>query len=320
MLDVSFLLLLSPPVFSFPSFPCRLLFLYPFFSPPAFLRSLFLPLPFCLFPLLPRTISFACTFSPLSIHSSVLKSISNHYAGAYAPYPGLSLSELDHIRETILQPAVDGMRVEGRPYHGVLYAGIMLTRDGPRVLEFNCRFGDPETQVILPLMTSDLLPTLLACVPGASIRLADVPPIFSKDYAVAVVMASEGYPAAYPKGRVITGLDPASHQLVAAGPNVHVFHAGSQLDNGQLVTAGGRVLAVSSVAPTLKLAVVAAYAGLKTISFEGCRFRNDIAACGLVHLATKITYRDAGVDIDAGDRLVLAREPHTCIGKGRRKA
>lgn len=199
------------------------------------------------------------------------------------------------------------MRAEGCPYHGVLYAGIMLTPAGPRVLEYNCRFGDPETQAILPLMTSDILPTLLACIPGHAAGLTEAMPLFATDKScVAVVLVSRGYPEAYEQGFSIGGLTGDTYQLKSglAADSIILFHAGVKLDGKQLVTAGGRVLAAVCVKSTLQQAATGAYAAIKQIDFEGCQFRHDIGASAIKLLRNKITYEDAGVNIEEGDRLV----------------
>ncbi|RME59141.1 MAG: phosphoribosylamine--glycine ligase, partial [Caldilineae bacterium] len=157
--------------------------------------------------------------------------------GAFSPSPLATPTLLEEVERTVLRPTLAGMAAAGTPYKGVLYAGLMLTADGPKVLEFNCRFGDPETQVILPLLESDLVDIMLACVEG---RLDQVAPRWSDQAAVTVVMASGGYPGSYPKGKVITGVDEA------AAKGCLVFHAGTALAaDGRLVTGGGRVLAVT---------------------------------------------------------------------------
>jgi phosphoribosylamine--glycine ligase len=192
--------------------------------------------------------------------------------GAFAPPPDVGAALADEIRRTVLQPAVDGMAVRGTPYVGVLYAGIMLTAAGPRVLEFNCRFGDPETQAILPLLDGDLAEILLACVDG---RLDQVDVRWRSGACATVVLASEGYPGAYPKGRPISGLDEASGREAVA-----VFHAGTARRDGRVVTAGGRVLAVSATGDDLPSALACAYAGVACIHFEGMHYRRDIGKRG----------------------------------------
>jgi phosphoribosylamine--glycine ligase len=186
--------------------------------------------------------------------------------GAYAPAPACSPEMVDHLTQTILQPAVDGLRAEGRPFVGVLYAGLMLTAAGPRLLEFNCRFGDPETQVVLPLLASDLLEVCAACAEG---RLAEAELTWHTGAAACVVLASEGYPGAYPTGRAISGLGQAHPEAV-------VFHAGTRREGESVVTAGGRVLAVTGCGPNLSAALARAYEAVDLIQFEGAHFRRDI--------------------------------------------
>ncbi len=191
--------------------------------------------------------------------------------GAYAPAPIAPAGLVRELVATILQPVVAGMAAEGSPYVGVLYAGLMLTAAGPRVLEFNCRFGDPETQAILPLLESDLLEVAEACVAGELHRVA----VRWRDAAAAtVVAASEGYPGDYPRGRPIAGIEAA-----AALPGVVVFHAGTRrLADGRLVTDGGRVLAVTGVGADLRPALDRAYVGIRCIHFDGMHYRRDIGA------------------------------------------
>jgi phosphoribosylamine--glycine ligase len=191
--------------------------------------------------------------------------------GAYAPAPLVTPALLAEIKQTVLQPAVDGLRAEGKPYSGVLYAGLMLTAAGPRVLEFNCRFGDPETEVILPLLASDLMAVLQACLNGT---LDQVEVRWRSGTAATVVASSEGYPGSYPKGREITGL--AEAEVL---PQVAVFQAGTRrTEEGRLVTDGGRVLTVTGTGDTLKGALARAYAGMAQIHFQGKHFRRDIGA------------------------------------------
>jgi phosphoribosylamine--glycine ligase len=188
--------------------------------------------------------------------------------GAYAPAADVSEELVAEVVTTILQPAVERMADRGTPYVGVLYAGLMLTEDGPKVLEFNCRFGDPETQVVLPLLETDLYELALACVQG---RLQDVVVQWRPQACATVVMAAEGYPGSYEKGRPITGVDE-----VSSGDDTIVFHAGTKQQNGQLVTDGGRVLAVTALGPDLETALQRAYAGVAAIDFEGAHYRRDI--------------------------------------------
>ncbi|MFZ1752936.1 MAG: phosphoribosylamine--glycine ligase [Caldilineaceae bacterium] len=188
--------------------------------------------------------------------------------GAFAPSPLAAPAFLAEVERTILRPAIDGMAAEGAPYVGVLYAGLMLTDDGVKVIEFNCRFGDPETQVVLPLLASDLVELMEACIDG---RLDEVTPVWRAGAATTVVMASGGYPGEYAKGKEICGLAEAE----AAGCSV--FHAGTSLANGRLLTNGGRVLSVTGRGDDLAGATQQAYAGLAHISFDGAVWRTDIA-------------------------------------------
>ncbi len=198
--------------------------------------------------------------------------------GAFSPVPGLDESLLAEVKRTVLQPALDGMAARGTPYAGVLYAGLMLTDNGPKVLEFNCRFGDPETQVILPLLdqtspgAASLAEIMLACAEG---RLAEVAPRirWRAGACATVVMAAPGYPGPYPKGLPISGLSDA-----AALDDVMVFHAGTALRDDRVVTAGGRVLAVSGLGPDVPAALARAYAGVARIHFEGAHYRRDIGS------------------------------------------
>ena len=186
--------------------------------------------------------------------------------GAYAPVPVFAPAMAEKIQRNILQPAVDGLREEGRPFIGVLYAGLMLTEHGPMVVEFNCRFGDPEAQVILPLLESDLLEILHACATG---ELANVAIRWSKGAAACVVLASGGYPGKYPTGLPIMGLD-------AASPDLFVFHAGTREQDGQIVTAGGRVLCVTGWGESIPQALASAYTAIGPIRFAGMQYRKDI--------------------------------------------
>lgn len=195
--------------------------------------------------------------------------------GTYAPAPVMTKAMVDKAYETILIPTIRAMEKEGRLYKGCLYAGLMITEDGPRVVEFNARFGDPETQVVLPLLESDLVDIMLACADGT---LAEQDIQWSDGAAVCVVIASGGYPKAYEKGKAISGLDAAEK----AGSLV--FHAGTAEKDGQIVTAGGRVLGVVAKAADIRSAVDKAYDGVAKISFDGAFHRNDIAHRALERL------------------------------------
>ena len=189
--------------------------------------------------------------------------------GSYSPVPGIGPERAEELAALVHQPIVDELRECGTPFHGVLYAGIMLTEDGPKVLEYNVRFGDPETQAVLPRMRTDLLEVLMAAaVPGglASTRLQ-----WSDDWAVTLVLASAGYPASASHGDVIAGLDEVVEQI-------EVTHAGTaRRDDGAIVTAGGRVLNVTALGSTAGGAREAAYAAARGIEFDGRQMREDIA-------------------------------------------
>jgi phosphoribosylamine--glycine ligase len=190
--------------------------------------------------------------------------------GTYSPTPFLSDARLDEAHRKIFDPFMRGCAAEGIDYRGILYPGIMLTKSGAKVLEFNARFGDPETQVYLTRLENDLVELLDASVDGAlDKRELKWSPMAS----VCVVMASGGYPGNYPKGKVITGLDAAE-----ALPQTKVFHAGTALKGRQIVTNGGRVLGVTALGKDLRAAQTAAYAAVEKIHFDGAQFRHDIAA------------------------------------------
>jgi len=190
--------------------------------------------------------------------------------GAYTPLPWAPVDLVAEVLETVLQPTVDEMARRGTPFAGLLYAGLALTSKGVRVVEFNARFGDPETQPLLALLDSPLSPLLYAAATGT---LADVPPpVWREGAAVGVVMASAGYPASASKGDVITGVDAAE-----AHDGVHVIHAGTAREGDDLVTAGGRVLAVVGTGADLAAARAAAYAGVAAVQFHGAQHRTDIA-------------------------------------------
>lgn len=189
--------------------------------------------------------------------------------GAYSPAPLITDRFMEQITRHIIVPTVDGMNRNGTPYKGVLYAGLMVTAGGPRVLEFNVRFGDPETQPILMRLKSDLLEVLLAVCDG---RLDEITLNWDPRPAVCVVMASAGYPGSYEKGKVIKGLDEAG-----AMKDVMVFHAGTAGRDGQTVTAGGRVLGVTALGENIEKAKQTAYAAAEKIKFDGAYYRHDIA-------------------------------------------
>lgn len=194
--------------------------------------------------------------------------------GTIAPNPYYTPEIAQVCMRTIFLPTIEAMRSEGCPFQGCLYFGLMLTPDGPKVIEYNCRFGDPETQVVLPLLEGDLLEIMQATTTGT---LAGVPVKWKDAYAACVVLASGGYPQTYESGKRITGL--VDGQL--PGGEATVFHAGTRLEGGELVTAGGRVLGVTAVAETLLAAVKDAYAAADHIHFEGMHKRSDIGARAL---------------------------------------
>jgi len=192
--------------------------------------------------------------------------------GAYCPAP-LATPELVHnIEQSILVPTVHALKRGRRPFRGVLYAGIIVTNQGPRVLEFNCRFGDPETQPLLMRLRTDLVDLIEAVVNGRLEDFTENKLEWDPRPAVCVVMASQGYPGSYAKGKVISGLEEA-----AKLPEVKVFHAGTKLENDVVVTDGGRVLGVTALGDTLSLAKKRAYEAVEKISFPGAFYRTDIA-------------------------------------------
>ena len=196
--------------------------------------------------------------------------------GAYAPAPVITPDLYAEIEATVLQPCVDGLAKDGHPYTGLLYAGLMITDDGPKVIEFNCRFGDPETQVVLPLMASDIVPIMLACCDGT---LAEHTVETREGACVSVVMASGGYPKSYEKGKVITGIAEAD-----ADPDLVVFHAGTQTSDEGMLTNGGRVLGVTALGADIPSAIAKAYEGVAKIDFDGAQYRSDIGGRALERL------------------------------------
>ena len=184
--------------------------------------------------------------------------------GTVAPNPFYTPAVAARCMEEIFLPTVRAMAAEGSPFRGCLYFGLMLTKDGPKVIEYNCRFGDPETQVVLPLLKSDLLTVMQAVTEG---RLADCPVDFSADSAACVILASKGYPGSYEKGYPIT---------IPADLEAEVYIAGAKEQDGQLVSSGGRVLGVTAVAPTLSEALERAYAAADRIEFQNAYCRRDI--------------------------------------------
>lgn len=194
--------------------------------------------------------------------------------GAYAPAPAADSALLARVESEVIQPTLQGMKEEDAPYVGFLYAGLMLTEDGPKVLEYNCRMGDPEAQVVIPLLRSDLLEVIQATMEG---RLGELEVEIDPGYATCVVAASGGYPGAYEKGKTITGLDRVSDDCM-------VFHAGTASENGDILTAGGRVLGVTCRGDSLQESIDRTYEEIEKIRFEEMQYRTDIGKKGLGHL------------------------------------
>ena len=190
--------------------------------------------------------------------------------GAYTPVPGFELADVDHLRDRVFLPVLREMAGRGTPYRGLLYAGLVETDEGSKLLEFNCRFGDPETQVILPRLAGDLGDLLDASARG---RMGDIEVAWHDDAFVTVVLASGGYPGSYGTGRVITGIDEA-----VARPDALVFHAGTRREGDDLLTAGGRVLNVVGRGASVPEARAAAYAAADLVRWEDQHRRGDIAA------------------------------------------
>ncbi|MDQ1002922.1 phosphoribosylamine--glycine ligase [Neobacillus niacini] len=188
--------------------------------------------------------------------------------GTYAPLPHIESSMVERIIETIVEPTAKAMVEEGVPFEGILYTGLMLTKEGPKVIEYNARFGDPETQVVLPLLETDLLEIVTASLTG---ELENVEVKWKDNAAVCVIMSSAGYPGLYEKGEVISGLD----QVVQ--PTM-IFHAGTAEKDGQIITNGGRVLGLTAIGETLKEARELAYQSVEKVSFKGAHYRTDIGA------------------------------------------
>lgn len=194
--------------------------------------------------------------------------------GTYSPAPVLKVEQMPDIEQVVFGRTLTELKRRGITFKGVLFAGLMMTKKGPKVLEFNCRFGDPETQVILPRIQGDLIPALMACTDGT---LSSDMIQYKPQACVCVVMAAGGYPGSYRKGHKINGL-----KTVAGLAETLVFHAGTRLQNGEVLTAGGRVLGVTALGDGLKAAVDRAYVAVGQIAFEGAQFRHDIAAKALL--------------------------------------
>lgn len=194
--------------------------------------------------------------------------------GAYSPAPVVTSELLEQVEKDIIRPTIDGMKEEGYPYQGILYVGLMITEEGPKVVEYNCRFGDPECQVIVPSMKSDLLDTILACTEG---RLSETAIEFDQKYRCTVVLVSGGYPQSYEKGKEITGLDKLGNNIF--------FHAGTKRQHEKILTNGGRVLNIIGEGDSLSEAIDHAYNQVSKINFERAYYRKDIGAKGLKHFS-----------------------------------
>lgn len=192
--------------------------------------------------------------------------------GAYSPAPVVSTGILDRVEREIIEPTISGMKEEGNPYAGILYCGLMITKEGPKVVEYNCRFGDPECQVILPRLKADMLEVIVACTES---KLDTVNIDFDDEVKCCVVMASGGYPESYEKGKVITGLDDVKDAIL--------FHAGTKTEGDQILTNGGRVLNVVGSGKDLQTAIDNTYAEVEKIAFDKAYYRSDIGAKGLKH-------------------------------------
>jgi phosphoribosylamine--glycine ligase len=208
--------------------------------------------------------------------------------GAYAPVAAVGAEGVRELVAAVHEPVLAELARRGAPFIGLLYAGLMLTEAGPRVLEFNCRFGDPETQALLPLYDGDLAQALAAAALG---DLGEVAPSFGDASAVTVVLVADGYPARGDRGSTIVGVEDAEAQ------GAHVFHAGTALHGDRLVTNGGRILAVTGVAPSLAEARSRAYAAVERVSFEGMRYRSDVAARANAGTAAGAEGRDGSREV-----------------------
>jgi phosphoribosylamine--glycine ligase len=193
--------------------------------------------------------------------------------GAYSPVPQMSQAQVDEAVQKVLIPTAKAMVKEGRSFTGILYAGLIMTEQGTKVIEFNARFGDPETEVVLPRLKSDLVDIVEATLDH---KLDQIKVEWLEDAAVTIVLASEGYPDTYPKGRTITGTDQWLDQ-----EDLIVYHAGTQIQEGELKTSGGRVLAVTAIAKDLSVARDKAYGAIQSIHFDGMHYRSDIGAKAL---------------------------------------
>jgi phosphoribosylamine--glycine ligase len=189
--------------------------------------------------------------------------------GSYSPLPFIGEALYSKIMDKIIFPTFNALKKEGITYKGVLYGGIIVTDNEPLLLEYNCRFGDPETQAIIPRLKSDIVPILMSCVLGT---LKEIKPEWTEDKSVCVVLASKGYPQSSSSGDIIYGLDKIKNRN-----NVFVFHAGTKNENNEIATSGGRVISIVAVGKTFKDARKIVYESIEKISFNGMQFRKDIA-------------------------------------------
>jgi len=188
--------------------------------------------------------------------------------GTIAPLPFTTKTLLENIEQNIVTPTITAMNKDGNPFFGVLYPGLILTKDGPKILEYNARFGDPETQTYMRLLETDIIDIFNACIDG---NLDKIEIKWKKEFACTIVLASGGYPENYEKGKMISGIKEAEKEL-----DIVVFHAGTKIENDKLITSGGRVLGVSATGNTLQEALTKAYKAIGKISFEGMQYRRDI--------------------------------------------
>src|ERR1035437_3253461 len=213
---------------------------------------------------------YAFLFPPSQDHKSVLdgdKGKNTGGMGTIAPVSWVTEAQMKEINEKIVMPTLIALKKRGRTFKGILFPGIMITKGGPKVIEFNARFGDPETQSYMRILESDLLPVLFSCIKG---NLKEQNVIWSKQSACCIVCASGGYPGEYEKGKIIEGLNDVKSK------EIQIFHAGTKLAKREIVTNGGRVLGVTSVENSLKEALEKAYKAIKLISFEGMQYRKDV--------------------------------------------
>ena len=188
--------------------------------------------------------------------------------GTFSPSPFYTDDVKRFCEDRVFQPTIDAMKAEGRPFVGILFVGLILTPDGPRVLEYNARFGDPEAQVVLPRMKTDIIDVMEACIDG---KLEDIDLEFEDNAAVCVILASDGYPESYEKGKVITGLDTFDGK-----DGYYVYHSGTRFEGDKIVTNGGRVLGVTATGSSLREARANAYKATEWIDFSNKYMRHDI--------------------------------------------